>query len=257
LIRVGTAGWSYPDWDGRVYPAIKPPGFHPLTWLAQRFDCVEINSTFYGGISPRHSENWAHRVACNPGFRFLVKLSRAFTHEGIRASDERQLDEQAHAFLTGLEPLRHSRRLAAVLVQFPVSFLHGEREVHWLGRIRAWFAGIPLALEVRHASWFTPPAMNTIRGLSYSLVQIDLPHAWNHPRVPYPFVGPIAYFRLLGRNSDAWFRRNAGRDERYDYMYSTAELGELAGRVAQASHSHEETFVIANNHLIEDPEQLF
>ena len=46
-ILVGPAGWSYRDWEGQVYPKPKPRGFDPLGNLAQYFDAIEINSTFY------------------------------------------------------------------------------------------------------------------------------------------------------------------------------------------------------------------
>jgi hypothetical protein len=43
---VATAGWSYPDWKGQVYPTPQPRGFEPLSYLAQYVDAVEVNSTF-------------------------------------------------------------------------------------------------------------------------------------------------------------------------------------------------------------------
>ena len=46
-IRVGPAGWSYSDWEGRVYPKPHPRGFHALAFLATYVDCVEINATLY------------------------------------------------------------------------------------------------------------------------------------------------------------------------------------------------------------------
>jgi uncharacterized protein YecE (DUF72 family) len=46
VIRVGPAGWSYPDWEGRVYPRPRPAGFHPLAFIARYVDCVEVNSSF-------------------------------------------------------------------------------------------------------------------------------------------------------------------------------------------------------------------
>jgi hypothetical protein len=48
-IRIGPAGWSYPDWEGPVYPKPKPRGFDPLVYLAQSFDTIEINSTLKSG----------------------------------------------------------------------------------------------------------------------------------------------------------------------------------------------------------------
>ena len=62
MIRVGTAGWSYADWEGRVYPRSKSPGFHALAFLARFVDCVEINSSFYATPDPRHAQDWVRRV---------------------------------------------------------------------------------------------------------------------------------------------------------------------------------------------------
>ena len=67
-IRVGTAGWSYKDWEGIFYP----PGMqhrkqHPLEILAQCFDMVEINTSFYGHIKPHLAKLWIRTAkAVNP-----------------------------------------------------------------------------------------------------------------------------------------------------------------------------------------------
>jgi hypothetical protein len=47
-IRIGPAGWLYKDWDGIVYPSEKPTGFDQLRYIAEFFNTVEINSSFYG-----------------------------------------------------------------------------------------------------------------------------------------------------------------------------------------------------------------
>ena len=245
MIRVGPAGWSYPDWEGRVYPAVKPAGFHPLAFLARFFDTIEIDSTFYALPRREHAERWARLVADKPAFRFFVKLHRDFTHAGETAGWE----ADAAAFQAGIEPLRRARKLAGVLVQFPVTFLHGKVEVRRLGRIKALFPDLPLVLEVRHQSWFTPPAVDSVRGLSYSLAYLDLPAAWNHPPEWHEPTGPLGYLRLHGRNSAAWFRAGAGRDERYDHLYAPEEIGPLAAQARRIARGHDETAVITNNHF--------
>ena len=64
--RVGPAGWSYKDWAGQVYPKPQPRGFDPLTYLAQYFDAIEINSSFYRIPDPKTTQRWAARVADHP-----------------------------------------------------------------------------------------------------------------------------------------------------------------------------------------------
>jgi len=51
-VRIGIAVWSYPDWKGIVYPQERPPGFSELRYLAERFDYLEINTTFYRQPTP-------------------------------------------------------------------------------------------------------------------------------------------------------------------------------------------------------------
>lgn len=248
MIRVGPAGWSYPDWEGRVYPAHKPPGFHALPYLARYFDGIEVDSTFYAMPRKENAQRWAALVAQHPKFRFWLKLHRDFTHGHHEEPDEACAARGA-AFQEAIEPLVRTRRLEALLAQFPVTFLFGKAEVRRLGRLRAHFDPLPLVLEVRHASWFTPPAIDTIRGLGYSLAHVDLPPAWNHPPDWHASTGPIGYLRLHGRNSTQWFREGADRDDRYDYLYGPGELEVLTRRAVRIAGEHETTAVVTNNHF--------
>jgi uncharacterized protein YecE (DUF72 family) len=61
-------------------------------------------------------------------------------------------------------------------------------------------------------------------------------------------IGEHAYFRLHGRNASAWYSREAGRDETYDYDYPPAELDEIAGRAAALAGMSKSLTLIANNH---------
>jgi uncharacterized protein YecE (DUF72 family) len=251
VIRVGPAGWSYPDWEGKVYPLLKPRGFHALAYLARYFDCVEVNSTFYAMPRREHAERWVQLVADRPTFRFTVKLNREFTHTRAPHAEDSGFDWEAAAreFNTGIEPLARTRRLHCLLVQFPAGFLFGKSEVRLLGRIKSCFSEVPLVLEVRHNSWFTPPALDTVRGLSYSLAYIDLPPAWNHPPAWHAPTGPIAYMRLHGQNREHWFRRDAGRDQKYDHLYTRDELAPLADKARRLSTFQSDVMVITNNHF--------
>jgi len=54
IFRIGTSGWSYSDpdkgsWNGIFYP----PGIvDELRYYSQRFNTVEVNSTFYRSPAP-------------------------------------------------------------------------------------------------------------------------------------------------------------------------------------------------------------
>src|SRR5437764_12263714 len=109
-IRIGTAGWSYKDWEGVFYP----PGMsrrkqHPLELVARCFDVVEINSSFYGHIKPEIAKLWARIVSeANPSFLFTAKLHRSFTHSPLSAMEPtsavsiRPYDEDERLYREGL-----------------------------------------------------------------------------------------------------------------------------------------------------------
>ena len=248
MIRVGPAGWSYADWSGPVYPRREPGGFQRLAHIARFVQAVEINSSFYGLPRASNATKWCETIAGSPSFRFTAKLLRSFTHEAM-PRDEVVWNDLAAGFKAGIAPLHRAGRLAALLVQFPVTFQFGTVEVDRLHRIHALFSDLPLALEVRHSSWFEPQGLNVVGGLGYSLVHIDLPHSWDHPPEWHRATGPVGYLRLHGRNSKDWFRRGAGRDARYDYLYTEAEIEEQARRAERIAQDCDETYVITNNHF--------
>ena len=81
LLRIGPAGWAYKDWAGYVYPQPRPKNFHPATFLAEYFDTIEINTSFYHPMQADHAAQWIERVSGNPRFLFTAKLWKKFTHE--------------------------------------------------------------------------------------------------------------------------------------------------------------------------------
>lgn len=251
MIRVGPAGWSYDDWQGIVYPRERSRAFHPLSHLARFVPCVEINSSFYAPPQASYARRWVKEVEDVPGFRFTAKLQDVFTHAqlGAQGSNDSELEAACHRWLEGIEPLRSSGRLSAVLVQFPVSFRDGPRARARLQAIEGRFGHLPLVLEVRHRSWFEREPLRLIESLGYSLAHIDLPAARDHPPAEFPRTGPIGYVRLHGRNAASWFDPKAGRDQRYDYLYSPAELTEIVGITRRLATGVDDTYVITNNHF--------
>src|SRR5918996_5393410 len=87
-IRIGPAGWSYPDWAGQVYPQPPPRGFDPLNDLAPYVDAIEINATFYRIPDAKTMQRWVARVADHPDFRCTAKLWQGFTPEGTASAQD-------------------------------------------------------------------------------------------------------------------------------------------------------------------------
>jgi uncharacterized protein YecE (DUF72 family) len=242
--HVGPAGWSYEDWQGIVYPAGKPRGFHPLAFLALYFNTVEINSTFYRPASAGIAFSWVRRVSGVPDFLFSVKVHRSFTHErtGFTAADVR-------VFTQGMEPLKSAGRLAALLLQFPWSFGWSPENRDYLLRLFDAFAGWPLALEVRHDSWDTAETHRLLTERSVAWCNIDQP-LFGHSIKPEAVVTnpDLSYVRLHGRNKKDWFRAGAGRDDRYNYLYAQDELADWVDRIKSLGRGSSRVFVITNNH---------
>lgn len=246
MIRVGPAGWSYPDWEGTVYPRTKPRGFHGLAYLSRFVSMIEINSSFYALPRSEHAQRWTELVAHSPDFRFIAKVHQDFTHTQRPLAE---LDRELAAFHSGVEPMRSSGKLSGLLAQFPFGFRRDPTAVRRLTDLRARFDRVPLILELRHREWFVPESIAHITGLGCSLSAIDLPPSSDHPPLQHPIPGPIGYLRLHGRNSATWFARDSGRDQKYDYLYTPREIDELAERAQRLAGEHDQTFVVTNNHF--------
>jgi uncharacterized protein YecE (DUF72 family) len=243
MIRVGPAGWSYQDWEGIVFPPKKGSKFDPLAYLADLFDTIELNNTFYRPPTPQMGKSWSKRVQSNPKFKFTAKLYRNFTHERQSLSET---DEGA--FKTGLEPLAESGRLGVLLLQFPYSFHDTEENRGYVQRLAGQFKEYPLVLEIRHASWDRASAYQFLREIQVGFCNLDQPQVSYSIGATKKVTSKTGYLRLHGRNVKEWFREGAGRDARYDYLYNEFEIFEITERIRQISKEAEETYVITNNH---------
>jgi len=245
LIRIGPAGWSYKDWIGSVYPQPLPRGFDRLDFVASYFDTIEINSTFYRPPPRAMAERWAQHVSARENFRFTVKLWQRFTHERTDRWTDAEVDEARQS----IDTLREHDRLGAVLAQFPWSFKRDAHSRAWLDALTREFANLPLVIEIRHASWDTPEFYESLAERGVGFVNIDQPPQRAGIKPTAHATGPVGYVRVHGRNTENWFRREAGVNERYDYLYSADELLPWAERVRRIAERTDEVYVVTNNHF--------
>ena len=245
MIRIGCAGWSYPDWEGVVYPSRTAPRFDPLAYLSGFVDCIEINSTFYRIPDLSAASSWAARVAENPSFTFTVKLWRGFTHGPPLPPVEIQAAEAS--FKSALDQLRRADRLGALLIQFPYAFHNSGANRSRLEEMLDRFEEFPLAVEVRHDSWLVEGYFSMLRERDIAFCNIDQPDLSQNIPPTTHVTSRIAYVRLHGRNAGTWFQEGVGRDQRYDYLYSEEELSAWHERLPDMQGARE-IFIIANNH---------
>jgi len=238
---IGPSGWSYDDWHGVVYPQPAPRGFKPLSYLARYFNAVEVNTSFYRLPTARMTAGWARQVP--EDFRFAFKLTQVFPHR----RDTYPAPETVRDFHDGLAPIRAAGRLGPLLVQFPWSFRYTPEAVEWLGRLAEDFADDERFIEVRHASWAEPAALDALRAVG-GYCNIDQPRL-NQCLGPTQHVwGLGAYVRLHGRNARSWFAENVPSYERYNYLYSEDELREWVTRLNALCAEAHNVYVFANNH---------
>jgi uncharacterized protein YecE (DUF72 family) len=256
LIRVGTAGWSYKDWEGIFYPpGMQRRKMHPLEYLARFFDTTEINTSFYGPLRPELAKLWCKKVAAvNPNFLFTAKLYRAFTHSPIAvmeptsAATIRPTDEDEIQTREGLDALAHEGKLGALLIQFPVSFKNTSLNREYLERLLRQFIEYPRVVEVRDSSWDNPETLAEFTHQNVAFCNIDQPVMGNSLAPTEHVTAPIAYVRLHGRNYDQWFDSD-NRNDRYNYLYKERELEDWKARIENVAHKARTTYVITNNHF--------
>jgi uncharacterized protein YecE (DUF72 family) len=265
-VRIGPAGWSYADWAGCVYPAPRPKNFHEATYLAQFFDTIEINTSFYAPLRADHARQWMDRVAANPHFRFTAKLWQKFTHDTFSptagsvapgpaawsAATPSVTSEDERAVRAGFDVLHKAGKLGAVLLQFPFSFHRTGESTAYLTALLKRFADYPLAVEVRHASWNDPEVFALLREHRAAFCNIDQPVIGRSLGPSAESTSPIGYIRLHGRRYDTWFSDDPGvpQHERYNYLYSAKELTPWAGRIRNVAEKTRDVFVVTNNHYL-------
>jgi uncharacterized protein YecE (DUF72 family) len=246
VIRYGPAGWEYDDWTGVVYPAGAPRAFDRLAWLARWFSTVEVNATFYRPFRADVAARWCERVAAAPDFRFGAKVWRRLTHERTPYGAEEVKETRA-----ALDRLHAEGRLGAALLQFPWSFKRDAAAEAWLAGLFRALEGLPLVVEVRHASWDDDEVRRALAEAGVGLVNVDQPRFRRSLAPAARVTADVAYVRVHGRNWRDWFRKGAGRDARYDYLYSADELRPWAARVEEmaAAERAPDVYVVTNNHF--------
>ncbi|MEO0085670.1 MAG: DUF72 domain-containing protein [candidate division WOR-3 bacterium] len=245
-LRIGTSGFSFADWVGPVYPAGLPKT-KMLEYYESvlGFDAVELNFTYYTMPVARTLEAMLRRTG--KGFSFVVRTHKEMTHEIWQDEKRTVLKDTAAAFAQfreGIRPLVESTRLGCVLVQLPVYFVPTPQNVDYLRQMPERLPGVRLVVEFRNRAWLRAESFRLLEecGLGYCVV--DEPKlARLVPFEPRRTSG-IAYFRFHGRNRN-WFR--ASREERYDYLYTLAELEEFIAPVRAVSAGAEATFLFFNN----------
>ncbi|HKH16708.1 MAG TPA: DUF72 domain-containing protein [Solirubrobacteraceae bacterium] len=269
-INIGTSSWSDPGFVEEWYPA-GLPARDRLPYYAERFDAVEVNSTFYAVPAASQVERWAEITP--DGFTFDVKLHRLLSRHsaaldslpkplreraktGSRGRvrlDERLEQALADAVLDAVAPLADAGKLATFLLQLSPAFSPHAHSLDELESLVERLAPHPVAIELRHRSWTTrgrlEPTLGWMEEHGAVWVGVDAPRGRQitiMPPVDAVTNPAVAYLRAHGRNAEGYVR---GRSvaERFAYRYADEELEEIGARARELAAGAEQVRLHFNN----------
>lgn len=182
--RLGTSGWAYRDWVGRLYALdMSPAEFLPA--YARHFDTVEIEHTFFEMPTNELVQSWANRTPDD--FVFCLCLPRRITH----TQRLRDCQEPLAEFLDVIGAL--GDKLGPILVQLPHDFRRDEQP-----HLEAFLQQVPpqqrFAIEFHHGSWCKETTFELLERYQVAWVVVDAPFLPRLPRVTADF----AYVRWHG-----------------------------------------------------------
>ena len=269
-ILVGTSSWADPEFVRDWYP----PGLQPrarLAYYAQRFELVEVNSTFYQVPPAQQVAQWVSETPA--GFIFDVKLHRSLSRHrceprflpkalqktakisssgGIVLTEDLQ-DAVLKCVLESIGPLEKSGKLGVMLLQLSPSFSPRTATLEELDGVVSKLAPRPLAFEFRNRGWVeSPQEEKTLAYLSernIGMVLVDAPRADHFTIMPptdYFTTPRLAYLRLHGRDAHAYLSGKTVAD-RFNYLYSEPELFEIKQRAEVLAAHAEVLHVLFNN----------
>jgi len=220
-ILVGTSGWQYRDWRGPFYPH-RLPLRRWLEFYADHFDTVEVNNAFYRLPERSTFEAWARRTP--PGFVITVKASRYLTHiKRLRdpAEPVARLMERVEGLAAKVGPL---------LLQLPPTL---QADADLLDDcLRRFPAGIRVAVEPRHPSWWFPEIARVLVRRGAALSWAD---RLGRPVTPLWRTADWGYLRLHEGRGAPW------------PTYGRQSLQTWARRCAEVFDDTEDVFVYFNN----------
>ena len=271
-IRIGTCSWADESLVKYWYPREIRSSEERLRYYAERFDTVEIDSTYYRLPEVETVEKWVARTPA--GFVFHVKAFGLMTRhpvkleqvppelrEGMPTDERGRVDrpprelrgEVFARFHEALEPLRSAGKLGGILLQFPSYIVCKPASFDYLEWAKDALRGDEMLVEFRHRSWLEDEnrarVLSFLEELGATHVIVDAPKTEAKNLVPtvLALTSPTAYVRFHGRNASTWNIRGRSAAERFDYLYSEDELRGWAEPLRELAGEAEQAFAMFNN----------
>jgi uncharacterized protein YecE (DUF72 family) len=243
-IRVGTCAWADHQ---HFYPAgLKPTD--RLAYYARHFDVVEIDSSYYAIPPQRNFALWTDRTPDD--FRFNVKAYGELTWHD-RATPPRE--ETIAAFREAMAPMRAAGKIGGLLFQFPPWYSANPENSAFIASLRDRFPDDIVIVEFRNTSWLAEQrreeSLSLLRanGLAYSMVDAPQIGSGTSQKVVAATHSAMGLVRLHGRNAATWYTRAKSTGDRFNYLYSPAELAEWVPHIRAVAGQVRELHVEMNN----------
>jgi uncharacterized protein YecE (DUF72 family) len=271
-IRIGTCSWADESLTRYFYPRGVKGAEERLRYYAERFDTVEVNSTYYHLPERQMVERWAERTP--DGFVMHVKAFGVMTRHPVKVEqlppdlrDEAPLDQRGRVerpsrefraeifrrFHDALEPLRETRKLGGILLQFPSYVVPKPASLDYLEWAVEQLQGDEALVEFRHAAWLEEEhrdetlAFLERHGMTYVIVDAPRTEGRNVLPTVVATTSRTAYVRFHGRNAQTWNKRTGSAAERFDYLYSDEELREWVDPLRELAEKSEVVYAMFNN----------
>jgi uncharacterized protein YecE (DUF72 family) len=243
-VRIGTSAFTAAGWEGSFYPK-GLPAKDQLSYYAQHFDTVEVDSTYYRIPALSTVKGWAAKTPA--GFIFAAKVPQIITHEKVLVDSAGDLKE----FLKVMSAL--GEKLGPLLFQFPYFNIKAFASVNdFLARLVPFLKtlpkGQPFAVEIRNKNWLVPAFVEALRSRGIALALID--QSWMPRPAQWfekfdPITANFTYVRWLGdrkgieEQTKVWDRTIVDRG---------TELSEWAGILGKVAKRQIQIYAYANNH---------
>ncbi len=183
-IHIGTSGWNYDCFVGKLYPQGTPKRKY-LEAYAKQLETVELNASFYRGFPEKIWQGWYSRTP--EGFLWSVKASRFLTH--IRRLSVSQ--DEVNRFWQSVTPLKE--KMAVALFQLPPNLPYDKGLL--LSFLSMQPPGAKIALEPRHTSWHKDEIWRILE--KYNVAWVVSHSAGRYP-MSILTTANLAYVRLHG-----------------------------------------------------------
>jgi len=270
-VRIGTCSFADEALLEHWYPK-GLPARERLSWYAEHYSTVEIDSTFYRVPDAAMVQGWADRTP--DGFVVHIKAFGLMTRHPVRLEqlppdlrEEMPLDERGRVdrppreqralvfrdFLGALEPLRRAGKLGGILFQLPPYIVPKPSSFDYLEWARDQLGGDEMLVEFRHRDWFAeesrPRTLSWLEEHRMSYVTVDAPRreGGNVPQTVVATTSPTAYVRFHGRNAATWNVRTGGASARFDHLYTDQELEEWVEPLRELASGAEQAYAFFNN----------